>query len=83
MAESTNPPEQPPRFSDAETALGGADAVEKTTYVVGQGTDPEARAPGGGHPPPVERTGPNPLVWAVVGIAIVIALIYFLGFGGR
>lgn len=32
------------RHPDFESALGGADAVEKTTYVVGDGTSPNARA---------------------------------------
>lgn len=83
MPESTNPPEQPPRFSDPETALGGADAVEKTTYVVGEGTTPEARAPRGEVPPPSARSGAGWGVWAVIAVAVVVALVYVLGFTRR
>ena len=32
------------RYKNPETALGGADAVEKTTYVTGQGHRARARA---------------------------------------
>jgi hypothetical protein len=77
MPESTNePPDQ--KFVDSETALGGADAVEKTTYVVGQGTTPEARTPKG-HPPEVGRTGPGLIVWVIVAIAVIVAVAYLAG----
>lgn len=81
MAESTNePPER--KFVDPETALGGADAVEKTTYVVGYGTTPEAEAQRN-VPPPVGRTGPNLFVWIVLGIAALVAIVYVAGIGMR
>ena len=71
---------QPPqrRHADLESALGGADAVEKTTYVVGDGTSPNARAPLD-HPPAVGRTRGNPLLWVSVLIAALVALVYVLG----
>ena len=69
----------PENFDYAETALGGADSVPKTTYVVGRGTEPEgapragviARASAGG--------GINVGAWIVALIAVAIALVY--GFG--
>jgi hypothetical protein len=67
-----------PRFVDAETALGGADAVEKTTYVVGHGTSPEARSRNG-ESADVPRTGMNPLAWIAIGIAVLVAIVYILG----
>jgi hypothetical protein len=75
---STEPrmPSEPDR--SPEVAFGGADAVEKTTYVVGEGTDPEARPTG----PYVARdvTGTRSVgIWIVSGIAALIALIYVIG----
>jgi hypothetical protein len=61
-----------------EVAFGGADAVEKTTYVVGAGADPEARPTG----PYVARDAAGSgsmAVWIVVGIAALIALVYVIG----
>ena len=70
---------EPEDFRNSETALGGADAVEKTSYGTGRGTDPNAhpiagvsaRTPSGG--------GINVLGWAVGAIAVVIGLVYLLG----
>jgi hypothetical protein len=70
-------------YRNAETALGGADAVEKTSYVVGRGTTPEdqhpiagvtAKAPSGG--------GINVLGWAVGAIAVLVGLVYLFGILG-
>jgi hypothetical protein len=69
-------PSEPDR--NPEVAFGGADAVEKTTYVVGEGTDPEARPSG----PYVARdaAGTGSLaIWIIVGIAALIALVYVIG----
>ena len=76
-----NTPEEP-HLPDArqdlpnpEAALGGADDVEKTTYVTGKGTDPSgsnrkgepsARVGGGGM-----GIGGWVLIAAVVGIAVL------------
>ena len=63
-----------------EASLGGADAVEKTTY--GSGTEPErTRA----EPAPPAKgaagTGPN-ATWAIiVFLAVSAVLVYLLGFG--
>jgi hypothetical protein len=64
--------------ANPETALGGADAVEKTTYVVGKGAEPDARGDGeyraGG-----AAAGPNVAAWIVGAIAALIALVYAIG----
>lgn len=77
MTEYTNEPSKKP-FADSETALGGADAVEKTTYVVGDGTNPNALTPPG-RPPSVGYTGMSPIVWIVIALAVIVGAVYFLG----
>jgi hypothetical protein len=77
MTRSTNEPPNPD-LPDPETAYGGADAVEKTTYVVGEGTDPNAQAPKG-HPPTVGNLGLNWIGWVVVLGAVIMAAIYLFG----
>ena len=75
-----NPDEKYGPSSDA--ALGGADAVEKTTYVTGSGTDPERTR--GETAPAVKGsggTGPS-ATWAIiVFLAVAAVLVYLLGFG--
>jgi len=70
------------RYRNPEAALGGADAVEKTTYVTGRGTEPEARAPDDA---PIARVpagkGLN-ATWIVLAFFLVAAvLVYLLGYG--
>lgn len=70
------------RNKNAEAALGGADAVQKTTYVSGQGTDPEGNA---SELPSAARAhasaGPN-TTWIIIAFLLVAAvLVYVLGFG--
>lgn len=77
MTRSTNEPPNPD-LPDPETAYGGADAVEKTTYVVGEGTDPNARTPKG-HPPEVGRHGMAWVGWVVILAAVIVAVVYLLG----
>jgi hypothetical protein len=67
------------RRPDQIEPLGGADAVEKTTYVVGEGTDPSGR-PKPGTVPPTGDGGTNPVVWLTIAIAVIVGLIYILGF---
>ncbi len=74
MAESTNDHPEP-KFVDSETALGGADAVEKTTYVVGKGTDPNALSPTG-KPAAVGKAGFNPFVWGAIVFVVLIVVVY-------
>ena len=63
----------------AETALGGADSVEKTSYVTGEGTEPS----GAPRASVVARTstggGINLAAWVIGAIALLIAVIYMLG----
>lgn len=78
------PDERP--FTDSETALGGADAVQKTSWGVGHGTEPdglEEHAPVGrkkGEGDVVSRVTPgggvSPVAW-VVGILGVLALLVY------
>lgn len=75
--ESTNDHPEP-TFVDSETALGGADAVEKTTYVVGDGTDPETLSPRDG-PPSVGRSGLTLVGWIAIAIALLIGMAYAIG----
>ena len=85
------PPDDRP-FTDSETALGGADAVQKTTWGVGHGTEPigtQEYAPvgvrkgeddGGGVVARVATGGGlSPIAWGI-GILAVIALLVY-GFG--
>jgi hypothetical protein len=70
------------RYSDPETALGGADAVEKTTYVTGKGTDPEAMHKGGTTSARVPSGSGHGATWAIIAfLAIAAVLVYLLGFG--
>jgi hypothetical protein len=69
------------RYSHPEAQLGGADAVEKTTYVVGEGTEPGAR-PRGEYIAREAAGGQNVVAWIVGGIAALIAVVYLLGVFG-
>jgi hypothetical protein len=83
-------PERPPdgpsipedKLDLPETAYGGADAVEKTTYVKGKGTDPEAVSPPGQPVARVPPGGGQGATWAIIGFLIGGAvLVYLAGFG--
>jgi hypothetical protein len=82
----TNPPPTggipDDRYRQPDAALGGADAVEKTTYVTGSGTEPERTAREGAPARKGEGgTGPN-ATWAiVVFLAVGAVLVYLLGWG--
>jgi len=70
------------RYENPETALGGADAVEKTTYVTGRGTEPEARNPGNAPTARVPSGSGPSTTWIIIGALLVAAvLVYLLGFG--
>ncbi len=60
--------------------LGGADAVQKTTYVVGEGTDPDTITPPGVVARVDSGRGINLTLWVVIAIAVVIALVYGISF---
>jgi len=70
------------RYKNPETALGGADAVEKTTYVTGKGTDPSAERPPGIPSARVPSGSGTGATWAIIAfLAIAAVLVYLLGFG--
>jgi hypothetical protein len=68
-------------YDHAEAQLGGADAVEKTTYVVGEGTEPDAR-PRGDYIARGAARGASLGVWIIGGVAVLIALVYAIGIFG-
>jgi len=70
------------RHGEPEVQLGGADAVEKTTYVVGRGTDPNARK-GQGPAATVSGRGAPVIVLAIVGVLVLlVAIAYLIGIFG-
>jgi hypothetical protein len=70
------------RYAHPEAALGGADAVEKTTYVTGSGAEPETHKEGEGVTARVPAGGGQGATWAILVFLIVSAvLVYLLGFG--
>jgi hypothetical protein len=76
--ESGHPPQDSYRHPEAQ--LGGADAVEKTTYVTGRGTEPEARRPLG--VPSAQTpagTGRNPAIWVVIAVVLLLVVAYASG----
>ena len=62
-----------------EPVIGDADNVQKTTWVVGQGTDPSAPDPTHVTARVSSGNGVNVGAWVVGAIAAIIAAIY--GFG--
>jgi hypothetical protein len=64
------------RAANAEAQLGGADAVEKTTYVTGAGTSPEARHPPGETADQDVARGRSPFVWVLLVFIILMAIGY-------
>jgi hypothetical protein len=82
--EQQQPQENPTprdRLRDPEAQLGGADAVEKTTYVVGEGTDPNARKGEGPSATGTSRGGPTIVLVVVLTIMVLVALAYIIGIG--
>lgn len=79
----------PDRYRMSETAMGGADAVQKTSWGVGHGAEPDGRqefAPVGlrkGEGPVVARSDPgggmNPVAWIVGLLAVLAAVVYGAG----
>ena len=64
--------------NDTEAELGGADSVEKTTYVVGKGTDPEARSAGPSATVP-SRGAPLIVALVIVTLMVLVAVAYLIG----
>jgi hypothetical protein len=80
----TTPPSNRPddRYRQPDP-LGGADAVEKTTYVTGSGTDPERRGSEGDKPVRKgEASSGLNTTWVILALLFVGAvLVYVLGWG--
>ena len=68
------------RYRDAEAQLGGADAVEKTTYVTGSGTSPEAVKPAGQPAANTPSSGRSPLLWVIVAAVALVVVVYVAAF---
>ena len=70
------------RSRNPEAALGDADAIEKTTFVTGKGTDPSAHQPPGSPSARVSAGAGQGTTWAILAfLAISAVLVYLLGFG--
>ncbi|MGI9078882.1 MAG: hypothetical protein ACR2G6_16385 [Gemmatimonadaceae bacterium] len=70
-------------FRNKEANLGGADAVGKTSYGSGSGTEPEGRQPAEDGEKVVTASvgsGGGLRIGGIALIAIVIALVAFFGF---
>jgi hypothetical protein len=66
-----------PLHAGLDSASGGADAVEKTTYVAGDRGDAGTPMPALG--PLDRRTRAGLLLWVIVVIAVLVALVYVPG----
>lgn len=83
----TNPPQPAGTPNDKsraapEAALGGADAVTKTTYVTGSGTEPERKsAAPASHLKGQSGSAPNATGAILVFLAVAAVLVYVFGFG--
>ncbi len=69
---------RPDRYRDSEAQLGGADDVEKTTYVTTHGTDPNARK-GAGPVATVPSRGAG--TWVTLVIVALVVLVALLALG--
>jgi hypothetical protein len=82
----TTPSSGPSGFDDRQVNLGGADAVEKTSYVTGKGTDPEARkeshAPGTALPAAGSGAGMGTIGWVLLLAALAILVVFGIGLVG-
>ena len=72
-------PYDPDAYRDAEAQRGGADNVEKTTYVKGSGTAPEGRRPDAPIATVASAGGPRTITWMVIALVVIVALVYLLG----
>jgi hypothetical protein len=73
------PGREPNRRGDNAEPLGGADAVEKTTYVTGKGANPEAQRPPGIPAPLITTRSNSPVIWVLLVFIILIAIAYGAG----
>ena len=71
----------PDDYWQPDVDLGGADNVQKTTYVRGAGTEPDASSNGPIATMPSDA-GPSPLIAVLVAISAVAAIIYVVALAG-
>ena len=68
-------------YWQAEVDLGGADNVQKTTYVRGNGTEPDRSSKG-----PIASVssdaGPSQLIALLAAVMIVAAVVYLIALAG-
>jgi hypothetical protein len=62
-----------------EPVIGDADDVQKTTYVVGQSTDPNAPDPRNVEARVPSGDGINVAAWLIGLVAALIAIVYAIG----
>ena len=74
-------PFRPERYRDAEAQLGGADDVEKTSYVTTHGTDPNARKGDGPVATVPSRGAGTWITLVIVALVVLVALAYLVGIG--
>ncbi|MEO6526910.1 MAG: hypothetical protein ABIP93_09825 [Gemmatimonadaceae bacterium] len=71
------------RYENPEVALGGADAVEKTTFVSGRGAEPEGRPARGGPTTRAPAGAGEGATWAIIVFLFVAAVLVYLSGVGR
>ena len=76
---SNNFDEARPGGPRTDPVVGDADNVQKTSYVTGQGTDPDAPDPRGPAATTRAGSGMSPLVWLILIVALAIAAFYGIG----
>jgi hypothetical protein len=69
------------KLRDPEAQLGGADNVQKTTYVTGDGTSPERRKVERTKARVKDRAGSRVILWVVIALVILGALVFVVGVG--
>jgi hypothetical protein len=69
------------KLRDPEAELGGADSVQKTTYVTGEGTSPERRKTSRATTRVQDAGRSRAVIWIVVALVILGALAFVLGIG--
>jgi len=75
----SSPDQSAERYAHPEAALGGADAVEKTTYVAGRSAEPAVVNTDRPTAHPSAGGGVNVMAWGVGIVVAIIALIYLAG----
>jgi hypothetical protein len=72
---------EPEAYAHPEVEFGGADSVQRTTFVRGAGTEPNRTSRGPSAAVPC--SAPPALVTVLLVLAIVVAVIYLVGLAGR